>query len=153
MKNSMKLDRNNVEEILSLSPTQEAILFQYLTAPQQYVEQLCLSLAGQIDIDAVKQAWRIVAETNEILRTVFRWEGLDHPIQIVLKEHPIPILQLDISHLVIDEQSDGIEQVKMKDRASGIDLQTEPYSNAKSPARITRCVVRRERVESSCCCK
>ncbi|MGZ4164749.1 MAG: non-ribosomal peptide synthetase, partial [Tumebacillaceae bacterium] len=132
MSKSPKLDRNNVEEIMALSPVQEGILFHYLTNPEQYVEQLGMTITGEIDLEHFKQAWATVAQANEMLRTVYRWEGLEHPMQIVLKHLPIPVRQVDCSHLSGAELEQAIQLVKEQDRKAHIDLMSEPF-------RITLC--------------
>lgn len=82
-----KIDKSNIEEILSLSPMQEGMLFHYLTEPhsEQYFEQLSLRLLGEINMEIFEKAWEFVTYNNDMLRTLFRWDKLDKPIQLVLK--------------------------------------------------------------------
>ena len=46
-----KLDKNNIENILSLSPMQEGILYYYLLNKKSdyYLEQLQIKVTGKID--------------------------------------------------------------------------------------------------------
>ena len=44
-----------------------------------------------------EKAWNIVIKTNEMLRTVFRWEKLEKPSQIILKEHKCKVIFHDLS--------------------------------------------------------
>ncbi|UCH96255.1 MAG: hypothetical protein JSV88_05200, partial [Candidatus Aminicenantes bacterium] len=81
-----RLNKNHIEDILALTPMQEGILFHYLQAPEsdRYFEQICLHLSGSIDIKRFEQAWQVVIDTNEMLRTVFRWEKVEEPLQVIL---------------------------------------------------------------------
>jgi len=55
---------------------QEGLLFHYLQAPQEdsYFNQLDLEVSGDINLRYFEEAWNYVIESNEMLRTVFRWE-------------------------------------------------------------------------------
>ena len=134
MSSTEKLDKSNIEDILPLTPMQESMLFQYLKSPQSeaYFEQLCLTLHGQIQSEVFRQAWEFVAETNEILRTVFRWDKLEQPIQVVLKKKDIPIRECDFTSFDHPQIQEMIAQVRDQDREEKIDLRTAPF-------RITLC--------------
>ncbi|HLP45271.1 MAG TPA: condensation domain-containing protein, partial [Candidatus Kapabacteria bacterium] len=110
-----KLSPEHIENILALTPMQEGMLFHYLQDPQSrvYFEQLSLNISGEIDIELFKKAWNIVIQTNEMLRTVFRWEKLEKPSQIILKQHPCEIRSHDLSGV------DNLEEIKTKDRDEG----------------------------------
>ncbi|WP_034328484.1 non-ribosomal peptide synthase/polyketide synthase [Alkaliphilus transvaalensis] len=124
-----RISKENVEDLLSLSPMQEGLLFHYLKDPDnlQYIEQLSLKLEGPIQGKIVSASWNIVAESNEMLRTVYRWKGIDKPLQIILREKTIPIIEIDISTLNGDELENKLKHLKEKDREEGIDLEKEPF--------------------------
>jgi FkbH-like protein len=96
-----KFEKTNIEDILPLTPMQESMLFQYLNHPdtEQYFEQLCLALQGRINSVIFRRAWNLVADANEALRTVFRWDKLEHPVQLVLKNRELPIREYDFSDM------------------------------------------------------
>lgn len=130
-----KLEKKNIEDIYPLSPLQEGMLFHYLEKPDSklYYEQLVLTLAGDIDSNLFGKAWQLVTKSNEILRTIYRWDKLDNPLQIVLQEHQLPIVEHDLSSETDDERKHLLlEQIKMKDKVRNIDISSEPY-------RITLC--------------
>ena len=88
-----KIKKSDIEDIVEINPVQEGMLFYYLEDPEsnRYFEQLCLELEGEIDSKKIKAAWEKVLENNKALRSVFRWSGLEQPIQIMLKKrHPPP---------------------------------------------------------------
>lgn len=122
-----KLDKKNIENILALSPMQEGILFYYLLNKESdyYLEQLQIKVSGKIDIVLFEKAWNIVAKTNEMLRTVFRWETLKNPIQVVLKSYDVKIILQDMSEHVDVEGT--INAIVQKDKEDAFDLTEVPF--------------------------
>jgi tyrocidine synthetase-3 len=133
------LDKKNIEDILALTPMQEGLLFHYLKDPQSdhYFEQLSLEITGKIDLQHFEKAWSLVVETNEMLRTVFRWEKVEKPVQIVLKEHKLRPVYYDLPGKNAREGStkqETIEEVTLEDWGKKFDLQEVPF-------RVTLCKV------------
>lgn len=138
--NAKKIDKTNVEDIIGLSHLQEGLLYHYITEPGsgQYVEQLALQLHGDMNAQTLRQAWASVAAGNEMLRIVFRWEKLDKPVGIVLKQLDIPLQVHDLSALSGTEQDAALEQAAEADFAQGIDIAVHPF-------RLTLCPLGRGR--------
>lgn len=133
MENSnKKLDKNNIENILSLSPMQEGILYYYLLNKKSdyYLEQLQIKVTGKIDPVIFEKSWNIVAKTNEMLRTVFRWENLSNPIQVVLKSQKVKVSIHDISKC--EDVEIAVNAIIEKDRKNMFDLTEVPF-------RVTLC--------------
>ncbi|MGE5341276.1 MAG: amino acid adenylation domain-containing protein [Candidatus Omnitrophota bacterium] len=130
-----KLDSQNITDILPLTPTQEGMLFHYLKDPQNdlYFEQLSLDISGKIDRTIFEQAWNFVVDSNEMMRTVFRWEKIERPMQIILKTYHLQPGYIDISDLPIDEKQIRLDAIKKADRNSPFNL------NEKPPLRVTLC--------------
>ena len=105
MKEPQKLDKSNVEDILALTPMQAGMLLQYLKDPDttQYVELIELEISGEIDRPWFEQAWAYVVQANEVLRVLFRWEEVNRPVQIVLKQHR-PIIRYE-NYANLDEET------------------------------------------------
>jgi iturin family lipopeptide synthetase B len=137
-----KLDKNIIEDILPLTPLQEGMLFHYLRDPGSdlYFEQLSLAISGNIDDELFKESWDVVIRTNEMLRTVFRWENVENPLQIVLKEQQFQPQYYDLSGKEINEAARALEEIKVKDREKQFDLQEVPF-------RIILCKVRENKYE------
>ena len=137
MSEGVKLDKSNIEDILPLTSTQDGMLFYYLKnkGTEEYHEQLILDLSGEIDSENIKRAWEAVTANNEMLRTVYRWDKLDHPVQIVLKEHKIPFKEFDLSKAKGNEKSRALEKIITDDKKEEIDLST-------APLRITLCMLK-----------
>jgi hypothetical protein len=80
-----------------LSPMQQGMLFHSLVAqePGVYVQQHLSMLREALDEDAFGRAWAQVVARHDLLRTAFRWEGLDEPLQDVYDDVPLPLRVLD----------------------------------------------------------
>lgn len=123
----MKLEKRNVEDIRGLSPIQEAMFFHYLseTGDDLYFEQVHLVVSGEISIPLFKKAWELIIDSNEMLRTVFRWEGLSVPVQVVLKSCPANIAFYNLCER--HDAKDAIAQLKEDERKRGFDLTHVPF--------------------------
>jgi amino acid adenylation domain-containing protein len=137
-----KIDKAHVDDILPLTSMQEGMLFQYLSNPQskQYFEQMRFGLKGQIDNQRFREAWKFVGQGNEMLRAVTRWEKLEEPVQIVLKDKEIPIEVKDLSVEGGEEQSRMLAEIVEADWQKSIDL-------TEAPLRITLCLLANDTAE------
>ncbi len=124
-----KLVKKKIGDILALTPMQEGLLFYYLENPgsPNYFEQLSLILSGEIEVQHFQNAWNIVIETNEMLRTVFRWEKLEKSSQIILKEHKCKVIFFDLSDKDGSQRKTALEEIKEKDRRETFDLHQVPF--------------------------
>jgi non-ribosomal peptide synthetase component F/acyl carrier protein len=123
------LNKKNIEDILALTTMQEGMLYHYLkdSDSEHYFEQICLEISGEINGDFFEKAWNSVIETNEMLRTVFRWEKVENPIQIILKEHRLQPGYFNLSGRDTVEKKKVLEEIKEKDRKNKFDLQEVPF--------------------------
>ncbi|MCP4218206.1 MAG: hypothetical protein GY765_26455, partial [bacterium] len=127
-------DKKNIGDILGLTPMQQGMLFHYLKAPagSNYVEQLSLELKGTIDIDRIESAWNRVIADNDMLRTVFRWEKIKNPVQLILKTHAVNLRFHDFSGLGDSSAKAALTELENADRAEAFDLTSVPF-------RVTLC--------------
>jgi tyrocidine synthetase III len=132
----------NVESIVSLTPVQEGMLFHYLknTESDLYFEQLSLDISGHMNMNAFKKAWKLVIETNEMLRTLFRWEKLKSPVQITLKMHDLNLRLYDFTNRNSHEAEEWSNTVKIWDRE-------EPFNLEEVPFRVTLCHIELDKYE------
>ncbi len=146
MSTSDKIDKNNVEDIVALTSTQEGMLFHYITEPnsEMYFEQLSLRLQGELKVDLLKQAWKFVISTNEMLRTIFRWKNVEKPMQIVLKEFEPDIRDYDFSYMDISRKEEMLSDLRETLRKEKIDIGAKPY-------RIILCIVSKQEIEMIIC--
>jgi non-ribosomal peptide synthetase component F/NRPS condensation-like uncharacterized protein/acyl carrier protein len=123
------LDKRNIEDVLALTPMQEGMLFHYLKDPQDdlYFEQLSLEVFGEINLDIFEKAWNFVVETNEMLRSLFRWEKVENPIQIILKKHQLQLKYHDLPGKEGKKKKKQTEKIMVEDRREKFDLQEVPF--------------------------
>ncbi|WP_130908985.1 non-ribosomal peptide synthetase, partial [Pseudomonas antarctica] len=88
----------NVQDIYGLAPLQAGILYHHLatTEGDPYVLQVQLNFADQTAVDAFIRALHSVIERNDILRTGIFWEGLDEPVQVVLRQAPLAVERINV---------------------------------------------------------
>ncbi|MBD0254363.1 MAG: amino acid adenylation domain-containing protein, partial [Cytophagales bacterium] len=130
----MRLDKSNVEDIIGLTPLQEGLLFYYLhdDTGNHYAEQVRLDVSGKIDLAAFREAWGKVVRNNELLRTVYRWEKMNNPAQVILK-HAAPDLRFfDFSGQADGQAEQSLLRVLENDKKEFFDLQQTPF-------RVTLC--------------
>ena len=65
-----------------LSPMQQGMLLHNLDAPQSgaFVQQTVFAVHGDLDPDSFRLAWERVMDRHAVLRSAFRWEGVDVPV-------------------------------------------------------------------------
>ena len=124
----MKLE--NVADIYPLSSVQQGILFHALSAPDSgvYVQQYCCQIRGNLQVSEFKKAWQQVIERQPTLRTVFLWEGLDEPLQIVRRQVKINWETEDWRGQTLTQQQSQLEAFLQRDRLQGFNLAQAPIS-------------------------
>src|ERR1700737_3730998 len=91
---------DDVTEHYPLSPLQHGMLFHYVqrgSGTGVDIEQLEGALHESIEVERWVQAWTTVAARHPILRTRFRWEGVDSPRQEVVASVAAPVEFDDLS--------------------------------------------------------
>ena len=84
-----------IADLYPLSPMQQGMLFHSLyeqgtgTGTGNYINQLRVDIDG-LDPQRFQQAWQAAMDNHDILRTGFVWQGLEHPLQWVLKQAQVP---------------------------------------------------------------
>jgi amino acid adenylation domain-containing protein len=117
-----------IETSCPLSPMQQGILFHDVSAPQSrlYIEQTVGALHEALNVTAFRSAWLRVVARHSILRTTFRWQGLDVPLQDVHRQATIPWDEQDWRSYSAPEQEARLEVYVAADRKKGIALDKAP---------------------------
>jgi amino acid adenylation domain-containing protein/non-ribosomal peptide synthase protein (TIGR01720 family) len=123
-----KIEKSNVEEIFPLSTAQKGMLFHYLkdVVGNQFNVQIVLEIEGSLDLDLMKQSVRNIQANNEVLRSVFNWEIVGKPFQIILKEIQAEFNFQDFSDSHNDQGPDPYKTYLEEDRQRRFDLNTLP---------------------------
>src|SRR5262245_47537210 len=121
-----------VQDTYPLSPLQQGMLFHHLEArtPGVDIEQLEVRLSEPIDTTRLADAWAMVARQNPILRTRFRWEGLQTPVQEVAHDIVLPFEVRDLSKLTAEEQEKIAIRFLADDRSRGFAFDVAPLWRA-----------------------
>ncbi|MCP5047835.1 MAG: hypothetical protein GY940_11735, partial [bacterium] len=137
-----RLDKKDIEDVLALTPMQEGMFYHYLKEPAggYYFEQLNLRISGPLDVNCFERAWNVVIETNEMLRTVFRWEKLKSPTQVVLKQHTLQLRNYDLTAGENRKAGKKLEEIKRNDRNKTFNLREVPF-------RVTLCKLEEDKFE------
>jgi surfactin family lipopeptide synthetase C len=122
------MEAQNIEDIYTLSPTQQGMLFHILSASdsRMYVEQTVCTLHGTLNISAFEQVWQQVIDRHQSLRTAFVWQGLNQPVQIVHRQASLLIQQYDWRELATTEQEAQLQSYLEADQKNGFDLAQPP---------------------------
>jgi amino acid adenylation domain-containing protein len=104
---------------------QEGMLYHALADPisSAYFEQMSYRMQAELDIEKVKESLNQLVKRYDILRTAFIHEGMERPMQVVLKERECGFIYQDLRHLQTTEKRENvIMEFKQKDRARSFNL-------------------------------
>jgi amino acid adenylation domain-containing protein len=115
----------NLEDLYPLSPMQQGMLYHAQDSPQsgQYFEQFTC-VFRHLDASIFRKAWERVVGRHPILRTAFIIDR--EPLQVVLRQVPLPWQELDWSYLDQSEQNERIREFLDADRRMGFDISDAP---------------------------
>jgi surfactin family lipopeptide synthetase C len=122
----MKLE--GVDDVYELSPLQEGILFHSLYDPNTgvYIEQITMTLEGDLDRSAFERAWANMVDRHPIFRTSFHWREIGKSLQVVHGHVDLDIADLDWSMFPPAEQDRRLEEMALADRLQGFDHTNAP---------------------------
>ncbi|MFD7065177.1 amino acid adenylation domain-containing protein [Streptomyces sp. NPDC059906] len=112
--------KSKLENLLPLTPGQEGMFFHALYTPdsEAYLNQLTVRIDGALDPDRLRRAWQSSVQRHDALRSCFRWESLDQPLQLVVRELTPDWQEVDLA----DASPQAVEQWLEQDRGCGLDL-------------------------------
>ena len=112
-----------IEDVYRLSPMQQGLYYHALSEPEShaYFEQFGYGLKGELDITKLEQAYRILIARHGVLRTVFRNDLADEPLQVVLKDGIIDFIYEDLSFQSEIEQKQNLEKIAQRYQDKGFD--------------------------------
>jgi amino acid adenylation domain-containing protein len=125
------LTMKDIDHIMALTPMQEGMLFHHLEAPESpaYSECFHVRVLGPMEPPLFWLAWNRVIQWNEALRTSFRWETLQSPVQLVRKQYCPPQESLDLTKLPESQRRERLEEFT---RAFG----SRPFDLTEVPLRL-----------------
>ncbi|WP_052517558.1 amino acid adenylation domain-containing protein [Archangium violaceum] len=120
--------RRSIEDLYPLSPLQKGLLFHVLHAESadMYLNQVSWELEGPLDVTAVARAWQETVARHTSLRTAFLWEGLEEPLQVVMRDVQLPIRSEDWREVPPSEFEARFAEWIASDRRQGFELERAP---------------------------
>lgn len=115
------MDRGNVQNIYPLSPVANALLYRRLQSSggDPGFLQVTLRLKGAVDPDKLREAWQMVTDRQEALRSSIHWKETRRPVQVVRKK-------VDAVFTHEQDRSGPVEGFQEADRARGVALTRAP---------------------------
>ncbi len=123
-----KYGGGQIEDIYPLVPLQQGMLFHTLKDDLSgaYFNQLALKIDGELATERFVTAWQKVIDAHSILRTAFIWQDLDEPLQVVLKQLSLPLVEKDWRDLTPNQQSHALNEYLEQDIGRGFTLDNAP---------------------------
>jgi amino acid adenylation domain-containing protein len=117
-----------VEDAYPLSPLQQGLLFhaRYEAGQDPYFQQISCGLHGDVDPEALADAWQQLIDRHPALRTGFVWEGLDTPLQVVEAGAVLPLHRESWRGLSTSECAARLDGYLEADRQRGMELSRPP---------------------------
>ncbi|QDH64930.1 non-ribosomal peptide synthetase [Pseudomonas azotoformans] len=123
---SLPLAADGIDDIYTLSPMQQGMLFHtlYEQSAGDYINQIRVTAEG-LDVARFQQAWDATVQAHDVLRSGFFWEGqLEWPCQVVYREARLPIELLDWR--AMPEPELALQNLQQAQRRQGFDLAKAP---------------------------
>jgi amino acid adenylation domain-containing protein/non-ribosomal peptide synthase protein (TIGR01720 family) len=124
---TLEKEYGGIEDVYRLSPMQQGLYYHALSEPDShaYFEQFGYALKGDLDIAKLEQAYRTLVQRHGVLRTVFRNDLAEEPLQVVLKEGVIDFRVEDISDRSAEEQQYLLNKIADDSRKKGFDCEIQ----------------------------
>jgi|GEM_PF-1637122 len=86
----------NVKDIYPLAPLQQGILFHHLMDVNcdPYLGSHLVAFATRADLDSYVRALGAVINRHDILRSAVVWEGISQPVQVVLRDATLEVVEV-----------------------------------------------------------
>ncbi|MBL4671546.1 MAG: AMP-binding protein, partial [Arenicella sp.] len=89
---------SNIQDIYPLSPTQEGIFYHHVVpeGADPYVLSALFELANIEQLESFLATLQFVFDRHDTLRTSVYWQGLEFPVQVVVRNAEVPIEWLSL---------------------------------------------------------
>ncbi|MEC0235535.1 amino acid adenylation domain-containing protein [Paenibacillus kribbensis] len=118
------MTKPKIQKVYPLTPMQEGMLFHAMLDPESssYFTQMELHITGNLDTEVLQQSVDELVRSNDILRTVFVYQQLQRPRQIVLAERKAEVHCESLEGMQPASQQHRMESYKREIQAKGFDL-------------------------------
>ncbi|MGO3244264.1 MAG: amino acid adenylation domain-containing protein [Halomonas sp.] len=124
METSKMRRKQDIEVIIPMTPLQQGILSYSLQASfsDPYYYHRLFVMNGELDPVALGKAWEAVVARHQALRTDYRWEEVDTPLQIVFKQRPVQLQEQDWRGRREREQKAALKRFLEEEHRQGFDF-------------------------------
>ncbi|XP_031632773.1 uncharacterized protein LOC116346715 [Contarinia nasturtii] len=116
----------NIQDIYGLGPLQHGIVFRHLMAKHgdPYLLGTHLHFKNRLALERYSDAMQQVINRHDALRTAFFWDGLNEPVQVVLRHASLKLTEVTLN----DTNKSALEQLNDRFNASNfrLDLKQAP---------------------------
>ncbi|MBK3839473.1 non-ribosomal peptide synthetase [Paraburkholderia aspalathi] len=132
--------RAALQDLCIATPLQQGLIsLAQRSARDPYYLQRVFELNGPFAADAFVSAWQSVIDRHPALRTDFRWDGLDAPVQLVRKHAAVDVRSLDWRHLSEGDARDALATQWREVQAHGFDFAQTSHAQLLLIERGTQC--------------
>ncbi|MFI1016710.1 amino acid adenylation domain-containing protein [Streptomyces sp. NPDC020965] len=122
-----RLAPGRVADIWPLAPLQEGLFFHSTydagdSALDVYTVHESFDLAERVDADRLRTAVAALLERHPSLRAGFTSDGLREPVQFIVRDPEIPLVEVDLSGLAAAEQEARLTVLLAEERTRRFDL-------------------------------
>lgn len=114
----------SVEDVLSLTPLQHLYFTLESARPGSGIDQWHWKFVGDVNSEALCQAWNTVIQHHAGLRTRFTGQGSRSPIQIVTKSCSVEVEEIDWTN----SHETNLEEFLKEDRYCGLPVEEAPLT-------------------------
>ncbi|KTD46057.1 non-ribosomal peptide synthase [Legionella quinlivanii] len=99
----------NIKDIYSLGPLQEGVLFHHRVKKNGDPYVLCdlFKIKSKPEVDKFLDALQFIINRYDVLRTIFLWENLSTPVQVVCRQAELPV-----SWIKLEAESDCLKYMQ-----------------------------------------
>jgi hypothetical protein len=118
------------QDVYTLTPLQEGMLFHHLRAPgnDPYIPHVCLAFDTSLNVDVLEKAFQSLVERHDVLRTSMAWEGTPKPLQVVHKRARFELERIDWTDLAPERVEARLRAWVEASRRRGFDLRRAPLT-------------------------
>uniref|UniRef100_UPI00140896CB condensation domain-containing protein n=1 Tax=Paenibacillus turpanensis TaxID=2689078 RepID=UPI00140896CB len=112
-----------IQKVYPLSPMQSGMLFHSITDRDShaYFEQMVMRLKGHLDKVAFVESFQRLIQRHEVLRTIFIYDQVKKPLQVVLKERKAEVRFEAAYPMEAGEQAEYEKRWIEQDKKRGFD--------------------------------
>lgn len=117
-----------IEDSYPLSPVQQGMLYHSVSAQTKGVEieQVVGDLSEELDVCAFETAWALAVARHPVLRSAFRWDGLNEPVQEVRRQVKLDWTRQDWRGLSASAVEERLRNYLETDRQRGFEMNSAP---------------------------